>query len=113
MNLSNELRKLEGQHLLTLAQNLPFTVQQVTGQQVVVVVGSTGQPRPIPVTQIEAAWKALSTKRELSLVEIQHNYADYNPTYVSAILAHMPGVTVRTRPVRLFYKPDLTGFTKE
>jgi hypothetical protein len=104
--LWKELMKLVGQELRTLHEKNPFTVNEVQERQVRIAVGATGSPRTIRREEIELAWERLVEEGSVSLVEIKRRFSDFNPAYVTAILAALHGVTHRTEPIRLFYSQE-------
>lgn len=97
------IRKLQGHTLQTLDRRKPFDVTRVTDSHVIVRPHVHNLERPIKREVFEGAWKELQRQGKLSFVDIKRKYSDYNPTYVSAILATFPGVAYRTRPIRLLY----------
>ena len=94
---------LVGRELYTLHENNPFTVDQVQERRVEITVGTTGNPRTIRREEIELAWEHLVKEGAVSRAEIQQQFSSFNPAFVAAILAALPGVTHRTDPIRLFY----------
>lgn len=103
-NLVIEISKLKGRELHTLDRSNPFTVKDVTQQKVTLLLSQTGKERSIPLIEIEAAWQELVTKGELSRIQIHSDFSEFNPAYVAALLAELPGVTHQDKPIRLFYK---------
>ncbi len=100
----SELHKLIGHTLHTLDRNQPFTIQNLAPGQIKIIVGSTGNSRSIPLAQIEAAWQELVEAGELSRATIRAKFSSFNPAYVAAILAVLPGVTYENKPITLLYK---------
>jgi hypothetical protein len=43
---------------------------------------------------------------QLTLSDIRKRWCDNSPAYVTAILAQLPDVTHRSRPITLSYSPD-------
>lgn len=101
--LWKELMKLVGQELHTLHENNPFTMDEVRERQVKITVGTTGNRRTIQRKELEPAWEHLVEEGSISRTEIHAQFSDFNPAYVTAIFAVLPGVTHRTKPLRLFY----------
>jgi hypothetical protein len=101
----DKVQQLQGKTLKTLDQGKPFDVVAVTTEKVVVRPHVRDLERPIEQTAIQGAWQELTRRGELTLVGIKKRYSDWNPVYVAAILATLPGVTYRLRPLRLAYRP--------
>jgi hypothetical protein len=87
-----------------LDQGKPFDVVAVTNEKVVVRPHVRDLERPIERAAIQGAWQELTRREELTLADIKERYSDWNPVYVAAILAALPGVTYRVRPLRLAYR---------
>jgi hypothetical protein len=94
---------LVGRELRTLHEHNPFTVDEVRERRVGITVGTTGNPRTIRREEIELAWERLVKEGTISRVDIHRQFSSFNPAFVAAILAALPGVTHRTEPIRLFY----------
>jgi hypothetical protein len=103
MNLWQEIKQLEGQTLHTLDHSNPFDILSVDRSKVTVRPHATDKERSVPWPQLENAFRELSVRGEISRVEIEHQHSPRNPAYVAAILAELPGVTHKTKPIRLFY----------
>jgi hypothetical protein len=101
----NEVVKLKGQRLKTLARGESFEVVAVQDQAVIIRVLSTDNKRRVSRDEIESAFDELTARGEVLLTDIRKNrHSEANPTYVSAILASLPEVTHSVRPIRLRYK---------
>ncbi len=50
---------------------------------------------------MEAAYQRLMALEELSRSEIRELFSEFNPAYVAAILAALPGVTYSRKPIAL------------
>ena len=98
-----QVADLEGRRLHTLDEQRPFCVHKVGDNILHVLVGSSGKTRLIRRQEIETAWGHLAREGSITRKEIHQQYSEFNPPYISAILAAMPGVTHRTGPIRLFY----------
>ncbi len=95
------LRPLQGQTLHTVT-GLPFLIQSVERDRVVVVPDRTGKPRPIRWMELEAAAERLGHTGELTITAIRQHASEANPAYVFALLAQLPGITlIPGRPARL------------
>jgi hypothetical protein len=104
MDLTVELRKLQGKRLSTLYQNKPFEITQVTEKQVILKT-STEVQRPIPFKEIASAWRYLDRHKKLTRSEVRDlGFSEFNPAYVVAILASLPGVTHSLGPIILWIK---------
>jgi hypothetical protein len=104
MDVWTEIEKLQGKTLKTLAQNKPFDVVLVGQHTVIVRPHARGLERSIRREVIESAFSELALRGELARVEIRDRYTNFNPAYVAAILAALPGVTHSSRPIRLYYR---------
>ncbi len=97
----SQVRNLNGNTLRTLDHRKPFEIVAVTGSVVMVCPKATGKERPIQREGLERAYRRLVGSGRLTLSEIENEFAPYNPVYVAAILAQLPGVTYTTRPTVL------------
>jgi hypothetical protein len=104
MDCWNEIRKLKGKTLKTLDQGNPFDVVDVTEHVVIVRPHKNEIERRVPREQIEDACKEMVTRGEITRVDIRANHTEFNPAYVAAILAQLPGVSHTIRPIRLRYQ---------
>jgi hypothetical protein len=102
MNIWNEIRKLEGQTLQTLAQKKNFDIVEVTEHKVTICPHATQTERLISRLEIEDAFQRLTVTGQITRSEIQENFSQYNPAYVAAILAELPTVQHSTSPIRLW-----------
>jgi len=101
MNLIEELRKLQGKRLTTLYQNKPFEVTQVSNNQIIIKTSKEAQ-RPIPLSEIARALNHLEKRKKLTRSEVKDlGYSEFNPAYVVAILASLPGVKHTLGPIVL------------
>lgn len=101
MDLATELRKLQGKHLSTLYQKKPFEIIQVSNNQIILKTSTEAQ-RPIPLKELTLAWNHLEKHKELARGEVRDlGYSEFNPAYVVAILASLPGVTHSLSPIIL------------
>ena len=103
MKIWSEIKKLKGTTLKTLDQNRPFDIVEVTDQNVIVKPHARGIARTIKREAIEDAFGELALRGEITRADIRERYANYNPAYVAAILASLPGVTALRKPIRLYY----------
>jgi hypothetical protein len=95
------LRSLRGQRFHTLHQEQPFTLHDVAGTNLMVRPESTGNLRPIQRSHFQEAWQRLTQLGRLSRTEIHREISPFNPAYVLTLLAQVPGVTYRLRPIVL------------
>jgi len=101
MQLAIELKKLQGKKLFTLYQKKTFEITQVTTNQIIIKTSKESQ-RPIPLKEITLAWNHLERHKELTRSEIRDlGYSEFNPAYVVAILASLPGVKHSLSPIIL------------
>jgi hypothetical protein len=103
MECWEEIHKLKGRTLKTLDRGNPFDVVDVTERVVVVRPHENNKVRKIGRDRIEGAYKELIAKREITRSEIRSKYSEFNPAYIAAMLANLPGVTHITKPIRLKY----------
>ena len=103
MDRWTEIAKLIGRTLKTLEQERPFDVVDVTHDEVTVRPTINDNERRIPREEIEGAFDELITLGVISRVDIEARYSRYNPAYVAAILAEMPGVQYSVKPISLWY----------
>jgi hypothetical protein len=101
MDLTVELKNLQGKRLTTLYQNKPFEITQVSNNQIILKTSKDPQ-HPIPLKEITRAWNHLEKHKELTRSEVRDlGYSEFNPAYVVAILASLPGVTHSLGPIIL------------
>ena len=101
MDLTVELKKLQGKRLSTLYQNKPFEIIQVSSGQILLKTSKESQ-RPIPLKEITRAWSHLEKTKKLTRSEARDlGDSAINPTYVMAVLANLPGVTYSLGPIVL------------
>ena len=101
MDLAVELKKLQGKRLTTLYQKKPFEITQVSNNQIILKT-STESQRPIPLKEISRAWNHLQRHKKLTRSEVRDlGFSEFNPAYVVAILASLPGVTHSLAPIIL------------
>jgi len=101
MDLAVELKNLKGKRLTTLYQNKPFEITQVSNNQIILKT-PTEAHRPIPLKEIASAWSHLEKKKKLTRSEVRDlGYSEFNPAYVVAILASLPGVKHSLGPIIL------------
>jgi len=104
MQLTVELKKLQGKKLFTLYQKKPFEIMQISNNQIIIKT-STESQRPILLKEITLAWNHLEKHKELTRGEIRDlGYSEFNPAYVVAILASLPGVSHTLSPIILKLK---------
>lgn len=99
--LWSEVKGMKGLTLHTLDRHNPFEVIAVTESSVTVVPKSTGKERPISREGMESAYRHLTITGRLTLEEIEKDFTPRNPVYTAAILAKMPGVQYKLKPIRL------------
>lgn len=104
MDVWTEIKHLEGKTLRTLDRRKPFDVVGVTGNVVLVMPHETGKERPIPWESIENAYRRLVATGQLTRSDIRADFSEFNPAYVAAILAELPGVRVSLKPITLRFK---------
>ena len=101
MNLYQEIKQLEGTTLRTLDRSNPFDILSVDQSKVTIRLHSTGKERTIQWAELQRAFTELQVRGEISRSEIEQNHAPRNPAYVAAILAQLPGVAHRNKPISL------------
>ena len=102
MNMWQEIKKLKGQTLTTLAQQKPFDIFDVTHHAVLICPQETQTERPISRDEIDASYRHLVTTGQTTRAEIREKFSEYNPAYVAAILAALPNVEHSSRPIKLW-----------
>jgi diketogulonate reductase-like aldo/keto reductase len=101
MDLTVELKKLQGKRLATLYQNKPFEITRVGNNQIILKTSTEAQ-RPIALKEIASAWRHLEKKKKLTRSEVRDlGFSEFNPAYVVAILASLPGVKHSLGPIIL------------
>jgi hypothetical protein len=103
MDCWGEIRKLKGKTLKTLDGGNPFDVVDVTERAVIVRPHEHGTERRISRDEIEDSCNELMSKGEITRIRIHERYSQFNPAYVAAMLAALPGVTHTIRPIHLRY----------
>jgi hypothetical protein len=104
MDLVSELKKLQGKCLSTLYQKKPFEITQISNNQIIIKTSKELQ-RPIPLKEISQALNHLERHKTLTRSEIRDlGYSEFNPAYVAAILANLPGVAFSLSPIILKLK---------
>ena|SRR5687767_429408 len=108
MNIWTEIKKLKGQTLSNLDQQKPFDIVYVTEHAVIVRPHKNNVERKIPRDEIENAFRRLFAVGELTRSDIREEFSNFNPAYVAAIFAKLPGVSHSLRPIRLWItgKPE-------
>jgi hypothetical protein len=101
MEIWDDLKALEGKTLSTLDQNKKFDMTSVSNEIILIHIHSTKKKRSIRSKEITSAWEKLKIERTLSRSQIEQEFAPRNPAYVVAILANLPGVRHRVKPIVL------------
>jgi hypothetical protein len=105
MDLTVELKKLQGKPLKTLYQSKPFEITQVSNNQIILKTSKDPQ-HPIPLKEITTAWHYLLKNKKVTSSEVRDlGGSETNHAYVVAILANLPGVKYKLGPIVLTY-PD-------
>jgi len=104
MEIWSEIKKLKGTTLKTLDQNRPFDIVEVTDQKIIVKPHTRNIARTIERGAIEDAFGELALRGEITRADIRERYMSFNPAYVAAILATLPGATTLRKPIRLYYE---------
>lgn len=101
MDLTVELKNLQGKRLTTLYQNKPFEITQVSNNQIILKT-STESHHPLPLKEITLSWNHLQKHKKLTRSQIRDlGFSEANPAYVVAILASLPGVKHSLGPIIL------------
>lgn len=95
-----ELKKLVGKTLHTLDRQKPFTIDEIKSTSIKIIT-STGNPRSIDFRMIVSAYNHLIKNGELTRIQIRDHYSDFHPAYIAAILANLPNVKWRLKPITL------------
>ncbi len=104
MQLWTEIARLERHTLYTLDQRKPFDIVEVKPRAVVVRPHARDVERTISREAIEGAFGELVARGEITRTDIREKYANFNPAYVAAILAALPGVETKLKPILLRFK---------
>lgn len=100
----SQFKRFEGETLYTLDRRNPFDVVRVTRSQLIVSPHKSGDERILTRQVLEGAYQTLQQKTELTRGDIQANYSGWSSAYVAALLAQLPDVSYRIRPIRLYYR---------
>lgn len=103
-NLWTRLQSLSGKTLYTLDRKKPFDIVTVNTDRLVVSPHASSKERPIHRQVFTGAWQELTQRGEISFMDIKVRHSDWSPTYVAVILAELPGVTYKVRPLVLYMK---------
>jgi hypothetical protein len=105
MDLTVELKNLQGKRLTTLYQNKPFEITQVSNNQIILKTSKDPQ-HPIPLKEITIVWNHLQKNKKVTSSGVRDlGGSESNHAYVVAILASLPGVKHKLGPIVLTY-PD-------
>jgi hypothetical protein len=102
MGIWDQIDYLGGQTLKTLEQHKPFEVMEVTASDIQIYIYSTLKKHRIKRVEIEGAWQELQEEGAITSSDIKNRYSKNSPAYIAAILASLPGVTHRIKPIQLF-----------
>lgn len=106
MGVWEQIDYLTGQTLKTLERHKPFEVMEVTSSDIQIYIYSTLRKQRIKRVEIEGAWQELQKEGFITSSGIKSRYSKNNPAYIAAILASVPGVTHRIKPIQLFVSSD-------
>jgi hypothetical protein len=99
------IKSLEEQELHTLDENKPFQIKHVRENSIEIIT-STGEPRSVRRKEIENAWETLIEYGRITRSQIQYHFSKFNPAFIAAILAEMPGVEYQISPIRLYFSSE-------
>ena len=103
MTYWDKVKELEGRTLKTLDHEKKFDILAVSNKGVIVKPLSTGKERKVPRDEIDdGAYRELASNKEITRTTIEAKFSPRNPVYVAAILAELPGVRYKIRPIRLW-----------
>ncbi len=103
MDVWRAIEQLEGRTLHTLDRNNAFDVGAVAEGYVIVCPHASGKERRIGRDEIEPTYQELATRGMIERADIRERYSNFNPAYVAAILAALPGIRHSSKPIRLYY----------
>jgi hypothetical protein len=107
MDLTVELKKLQGNRLTTLYQNKPFEIIQVANNQIILKT-ATEQQHTIPLKEITNAWNHLQRNKKITSSGVRDlGGSESNHAFIVAILANLPGVKHKLGPIVLTL-PEIT-----
>jgi len=98
----NRMKGLLARRLRTLDRKRPFVVKAVDERGLTLLLESTGKERVVPRSEIESTFKDLWVRSEISRAEIRERHSKAHPAYVAALLAELPEVGVKLKPIRLY-----------
>ena len=101
MGVWQQVEYLKGHSLKTLEQHKPFELMEVTSDDLQIFVYSNLRKRRIKRLEIEGAWQELLGEGSITSSDIKKRHSKNNATYISAIIAALPGVTHQVKPIRL------------
>lgn len=100
----NFIYSLKGETLKTLSRSNPFDIVAVDEVSITIRPNSTNYERNVPRKEIEGAYNGLIIMGKITIKEIRDNgHSNFNPTYVAAILAELPNVSVQNNPTSLHF----------
>lgn len=102
----NDFNGLVGRTLKTLDRNRAFDVVEMNENSIVVRPHYKGKLRQIPRREIEPALKHLLANNEIARTFIRDNYSQFNPAYVAALLAALPKMKAKQKPIRIYWQGD-------
>jgi hypothetical protein len=109
MDIWVTIEDLEGLTLKTLDRKKPFRILSVDDSGIMILVTQTNKSRFISRSEIEGAFNELWLAGALSRADVRDRHSEANPAYVAAILADLPGVRYKLKPIRLFYERGDSG----
>jgi len=102
LNIWNEISNIKGRTLKTLDRQKPFEIFAIKANTVIILPHETRKERPIPRANFENAYRRLVATGEITRSEIMAEFSEFNPAYIAAILAELPGVEHSMRPIKLW-----------
>lgn len=98
------VENLKGKTLFTLAYKKAFEIIEINNNEVNILVHSTNKERKILKKNIDNAAKYLFSNKTITRIYIRDNFSEANPAYIAAILASLPDVTHKNKPITLYYR---------
>jgi hypothetical protein len=76
----------------------------VNDSEVIIKPHASNKERTIRRKEIEGAYQELMGTKEITRSDVRTKFSEFNPAYVVAILAALPGIEAHLSPIRLQMK---------
>lgn len=105
MDSWDQIKLLVGKSLKTLDRRKPFDILECTDTYIIVRPHENKIERRINRQEIMNTLNELRMRKSITRSEIREHHAQFNPAYVAAILASLPDIEYKLKPITLYYKP--------